>query len=97
MKDPRIVQLAKNLTSYSTSLKPGEKVLIDAFDIPDEMIVELIRSTRELGAIPYVNLNRAKVARELAMKATEDQYRIHCAVELQRMKGMDAYIALRGS
>lgn len=97
MIDPRISKLAKNLTAYSTNLKKGEKVLIDAFDIPDSMIIELIRAVRELGAIPYVNLNQARVTRELALEATEDQYRIHCAVELQRMKGMDAYIALRGS
>ena len=31
------------------------------------------------------------------MEATEDQMRIQGAVELQRMKSMDAYIALRGS
>lgn len=97
MTDPRISQLAKNLTSYSTRLKAGEKVLIDAYDIPDEMLVALIRAADELGAIPYVNLNRARVTRELAKRASEEQYKGHCAVELLRMKGMDAYIALRGS
>ena len=97
MTDPRYSQLARNLTSYSTSLQPGEKALIDAFDVPDEMIIELLRSVRERGAIPYVNLNHARVSREIALEATEDQMRIQGAVELQRMKSMDAYIALRGS
>ncbi|MCH6257306.1 aminopeptidase [Puniceicoccaceae bacterium K14] len=97
MIDPRISKLAKNLTAYSTSLKEGEKVLIDAFDIPDAMIIELLRAARELGAIPYVNLNHARISRELALEATEEQYKTHCAVELQRMKSMDAYIALRGA
>lgn len=97
MLDPRLSQLARNLTSYSTRLKPGEKVLIDAFDVPDEIIVELLRATRERGAIPYVNLNHARVSREIALEATEEQMRTHGAIELQRMKSMDAYIALRGS
>ena len=97
MIDPRYSQLARNLTSYSTSLQPGEKALIDAFDVPDEMIIELLRSVRERGAIPYVNLNHARVSREIALEATEDQMRVQGAVELQRMKSMDAYIALRGS
>ncbi|MEM9160282.1 MAG: aminopeptidase, partial [Verrucomicrobiota bacterium] len=93
MIDPRLTQLANNLVSYSTSLKAGEKVLIDAFDVPDEILVELIRATREKGASPYVNLNHARVTRELALEATDEQYRIHSAIELQRMKKMDAYIA----
>ena len=97
MLDPRFTQLAQNLTGFSTRLKPGEKVLIDAFDVPDAMIIELLRATRERGAIPYVNLNHARVSREMALEATEDQMRTHGAIELQRMKSMDAYIALRGS
>ncbi len=97
MLDPRLSQLAENLTSYSTRLKPGEKVLIDAFDVPDEIIVELLRAARERGAIPYVNLNHARVSRELALDATREQMSAHVAIELQRMKSMDAYIALRGS
>ncbi len=97
MLDPRLTQLARNLTSYSTRLEKGERVLIDAFDVPEQMIIELIRATRERGAVPYVNLNQAKVSRELSLEATEEQFRISCAIELNRMKNMDAYIALRGS
>lgn len=97
MIDPRLSLLAKNLTHYSTDLKEGERVLIDAFDAPDEIIVELIRSTRELGAIPYVNLNHARVNRELSLESTEEALRVQSLIELQRMKNMDAYIAIRGS
>ncbi len=97
MLDPRLTQLAKNLTSYSTQLKEGERVLIDVFDVPEAIVIELIRAVRSLGAIPYVNLNQAKVSRELSLEATEEQFRISCAIELNRMKNMDAYIALRGS
>ncbi len=97
MIDPRLSQLARNLTHYSTALKEGERVLIDAFDVPDEIIIELIRSVRELGAIPYVNLNHARVNRELSLETTEESLRVQSQIELQRMKSMDAYIALRGS
>lgn len=97
MLDSRLSQLARNLTNYSIRLQPGERVLIDAFDVPDDIIVELLRAIREINAIPYVNLNHARVAREIALEATEDQIRLHSVVELQRMKSMDAYIALRGS
>ena len=97
MLDSRYSRLANNLVEYSTALEPGEKALIDAFDVPDEMIVELVRAVRKVGAIPFVNLNHAKITRELMIEASEEQYRIQQACELQRMEKMDAYIALRGS
>jgi len=48
--DPRFTQLADGLTGFSTSLKKGERVLIDAFDVPDAMVVALIRAARKRGA-----------------------------------------------
>jgi len=97
MPDPRYEQLARNLVHHSTRLKPGERVLIDAFDTPEEILIELIRQARAAGAAPYVNLNQARVGRELAREATDEQYRSLGAIELERIKRMDAYIALRGS
>ena len=41
MKDPRLTKLAHVLINYSTKLKEGEKVLIEGFDIPPELIIEL--------------------------------------------------------
>jgi len=95
--DPRFNELAEGLTSFSTALKKGERVLIDAFDVPDAMIIALIRAARARGAHPSVNIHRARVTRELTLGATEEQYAPHAEVELQRMQKMDAYIALRGS
>jgi aminopeptidase len=95
--DPRYTQLAKGLTGFSTSLKKGEKVLIDAFDVPDAMVIALVRAARERGALPFVQLHRARISRELALGAEEAQYASISEVELKRMGQMDAYIALRGS
>lgn len=95
--DPRFIQLADGLTGFSTALKKGERVLIDAFDVPDAMVIALVRSARKQGAFPYVQIHRARVTRELALGAEEGQYAPHAAVELERMQKMDAYIALRGS
>jgi aminopeptidase len=95
--DPRYVQLAEGLTGFSCELKKGERVLIDAFDVPEAMVIALIRATRALGAHPYVNLHKARVSRELMLGAEEAQYVPHAEVEYARMQKMDAYIALRGS
>ncbi|MGC9450914.1 MAG: aminopeptidase [Oceanipulchritudo sp.] len=95
--DSRYHDLARNLLNYSVSLKKGERVLIDAFDVPDEMIVALLRAVRARKGIPHVQLHHARVSRELLMGATAEQVSFQAKHELQRMKGMDAYIALRGS
>jgi len=97
MLDSRYTRLASNLVGYSTALKPGEKALIDAYDIPDEMVVELVRAVREVGGIPFVNLNNARISRELMLEASEDQFKVQSGYALAQMKEMDAYIALRGS
>jgi aminopeptidase len=95
--DPRFTELAEGLTGFSTALKKGERVLIDAFDVPDAMVIALIRATRARGAHPLVQIQRARVTRELTMHAEEAQFAPHAEVELARMQKMDAYIALRGS
>lgn len=95
--DNRIKQLADGLTGFSTALRKGERVLIDAYDVPEAMVIALVRSARARGALPYVQLHRARISREMALGAEEAQYETLCAVELERMRRMDAYIALRGS
>ncbi|HLS27095.1 MAG TPA: aminopeptidase [Opitutales bacterium] len=97
MKNPHYERFAETLTAFSIKLQKGEKVLIDAFDIPEEMIISLVRKVRELGGIPFVNLNNARVTRELLRGGVEEQFALNSQVELQRMKAMDAYIGLRGS
>src|SRR3954454_17568494 len=86
MSDPRYAKLATLLTSYSTKLLEGDKVLIDAFDIPPEMVVELVRAARKIGATPFVQLHQARVAREMALSATEEQIEFTASHELSRMK-----------
>lgn len=97
MHDPRFDKLAKLLTAFSTKLKPGDKVLIDSFDIPPQMTVALIRAVRAAKALPFVQTHQARVNREMALGAVEDQFSFIARHELERMKCMDAYIALRGS
>jgi aminopeptidase len=97
MNDPRFDKLAQLLVEYSTQLKPNETVLIESFDVPDEMTIALIRAARKAGAIPFTQIQRGRVSRELALDASERQLNVAAAHELARMKKMDAYIGLRGS
>ena len=97
MSDPRYDQLAKVLTDFSTKLLPADRVLIDAYDIPEAMTIALIRATRARKAVPFVQLNTGRVSRELAYHATDAQYGVLSEIELSRMQKMQAYIGVRGS
>src|SRR5207247_9747914 len=97
MHDARIDKLAKLLVEYSTRLKRNENVLIEAFDVPDEMTIALIRAVRKAGAIAFVRTQRARIGRELALEASDRQRTLAARHELARMKKMHGYIALRGS
>src|SRR6266852_4023629 len=97
MHDARFDKLVKLLVEYSTRLKRNENVLVEAFDVPDEMTVALIRAVRKADAVPFVQVQSAQINRELALQASDRQLNLSARHELARMKRMDAYIALRGS
>ena len=97
MHDARFDKLAKLLVEYSTRLKRNENVLIEAFDVPDEMTIALIRAARKAGAVPFVQVQRGRIGRELALEASDRQLTLAARHELTRMKKMHSYIALRGS
>ena len=97
MRDPRITQLAHNLIAHSVELQPGERILIDLYDTPSEMGLALVQAVRAAGGLPYVTMHDARITRELQIGATEAQYDVLSATQLDFMQRMQAYIAVRGS
>src|SRR6266542_5716010 len=97
MHDARFDKLAKLLVEYSIRLKRNETVLIEAFDVPAEMSVALIRAVRKAGGMPFTQTYQARVNRALALEASDRQLNLMANHELARMKKMKAYIAVRGS
>jgi aminopeptidase len=96
MHDARIDALARQLVRYSTSLKKGEKVLIDLHDVPDSIGLALIREARAKGALPFLRLHQGRLTREMLKGAEDAQYDTLAKHLLHEMKDMDAYIAIRG-
>jgi aminopeptidase len=97
MHDDRFDKLAKLLVEYSVRLERNETVLIEAFDIPDEMTIALIRAVRKAGGTPFAQTYHTRVNRALALEASDRQLNLMASHELTRMKKMNAYIAVRGS
>jgi len=97
MTDPRLARLAEVLTSHSTRLQKGERVLMEAFDVPDAFVSELIAAAVDRGAIPIVETKHNKVLRQLYRRYGEEAFRLLGEIEKHRMERMDAYIGVRGN
>ena len=97
MKDPRLSQLAKNLINYSVSIKPGENLLIEVFDLGDELASELIKECYKAGANPFISLKSRKLMKDLIMNTSEEHMLAISSFEADRMKKMQAYIGVRGA
>lgn len=96
MFDSRMKKLADTLVGYSTKVQPGERVLIEAFDAPAEMVTLLVDRVTEAGGIPFAQTYSSRVMRSLYMNASEEQTRIYGERDLAFMKQMQAYIGIRG-
>lgn len=93
--DPRIRTLARNLIRYSTQLKAGEKILIDLYGLEVPVARALVEEVYAVGGIPFVSIKQQQVQRALLMGATDEQWTMMARYEAERMKDMDAYIAIR--
>lgn len=97
MPDPRIAKLADVLINHSTRLQAGEKILIEAFDAPDEIVTTLVEKAAAVGGVPFVITRTNAVLRALYRNATAEQMQTYGDYDLSLMQQMDAYIGLRGS
>ena len=97
MHDPRFDKLANVLITHSTKIQPGECVLIEGIEIPQEMVISLIRSVRKAGGIPIVEIRQTRIQREIILSGTDDGIKLIGDYECYRMKQVQAYIGIRGS
>jgi aminopeptidase len=97
MNDPRYTKLAELLIHHSTQLQAGEHILIEAFDMPREMIVELVKVVQAVGGNAHVAIRDAQIMRVLQAGGSDQAFETWSAYDLERMKRMNAYLGLRGS
>lgn len=74
MVDPRVTRLAETLVKYSCAVKAGEKILIEAIDVPHAFTNECVRVAHEAGALPIVWLKSNQVNRALMMAGSREQW-----------------------
>jgi aminopeptidase len=97
MIDARWQRLADVLVHHSVRVQPGERVLIEAFDMPPEFVALLARTIAQAGGVPIVDTKSSLVLRALYQDATESQIRFVATLERERMEQVQGYIGLRGT
>lgn len=98
MQDPRISRLAEVLIDHSCRLKTADRVIIEAFDLPDSSLVcRVVDVAAERGAVPLVFWKNNTVLRSLYRAATAESMQLAGQLEAGAMQQADAYIGIRGS
>lgn len=96
MTDPRQLELAKNLVTYSCDVKKGEKVWIDASGADASFVNALVREVYNAGGQPFVHLGDNAVKRVYLSGVTDEQLRYEAERDAAMMADMAAYIGVRG-
>ena len=97
MNDPRYSKLANILIQHSTKLTHGEHLLLETWDIPEEMIVAVVEAVNEAGGHAHIASHNSRVQRAQLLHSSDDGLSCMADYDTYRMKKMDAYIGLRGS
>ena len=96
MRDIRERKLADLLVTYSIELQAGESCLINAVDVPLEMVEELVAAVYRAGGYPVVNIDSQRLERAMTAGATEESIAVWRECDLYRMQQMDTFIGIRG-
>ena len=97
MTDPRKKKLATIITHHSLQVAKGERVLIEAFDIPAEFTALLIETIADAGGVPLCLTKDNRVLRALYHVASEEQMRLWGEVEAHLMSNVQGYVGIRGT
>jgi len=97
MKDKRIEKLASVLVNFSTSIKKGDMVLIEAIGTPTLPFVKEIHRQTLIKGAKYVEIwfSEPEVTKDFYNLATKQQIDFFPKHKLDFMKKVNAYIAVR--
>jgi len=98
MHDPRLDRLAAVLIDHSCQLQRGDRILIEAFDLPDPVLVcTLVELAVARGGVPVVSWKNNTVLRSLYRTATDESMALAGSIERHAMEQMAAYVGIRGA
>ncbi len=97
MPDPRSQKLAELIVRHSLELATGEAVLIEAFDVTDGLVLDLIDAVAAAGGLPLVAMRSNAVIRAQLRNASRALMERIANVERVQMEQVAAYVGVRGA
>jgi aminopeptidase len=96
LKDPRVERFARLIVAHALKVKPGERVLVDALEDCEELIVAVVEAVSAAGAVPFVMHTSLPVRRAWLRGATEAHFQTWFEQTVRVRRDMDCVLSLRG-
>jgi len=96
LRDPRMANLGRLIVSHALRVKAGDKVLIDALEECDELIVAVLEAVDGVGGHTHLLHQSLPVRRAWLKGATPAHFQTWYDHMLQLRKEMDCVVSLRG-
>ncbi len=94
MRDPRLDRLADVLVRYSTGVKPGDLVALDADPIAMPLLESLMRAVLEAGGNPFWVPRSEALTEVLVAHGKDEQLAFTNPIDLHRIETVDVRIGL---
>lgn len=95
--DPRFSALAQTLVEYSVGVQPGDNVFLDVSEVPEAVVLAVMRAIYAAGGQVFLQTQKSRWGRELLLQGSKPYWDTRAARDLELMKAMQCYIAIRGS
>ena len=96
--DDRNKKLAKVLVGYSCDVQKGEHILVSySGESAKPLAKQIIKEIYARGAYPYTEIRDSSIEREILLGCSEEQLQFMQNYQLNQMKGMQGYIAIRAA
>jgi aminopeptidase len=94
LADPRVERLADVLVSYSTSVEPGQLVLLETTPLAAPLLRELYRRVLDAGGHPYTRLGFDGAAEALLAEGSDEQIEWVNPMRVEDFEQADARISV---
>jgi aminopeptidase len=96
LKDPRVERFARLIVAHALKVKPGERVLVDALEDCEELVIAIVEAVAAAGAVSFVMHQSLPVRRAWLKGATDAQFQAWFEQFVRIRRDMDCVINLRG-
>ena len=95
MVSEKEIKYAYNLINNSLKLQKGERIWIDATDIPEDFVCEILRQVHKVGGFPFLNASTQRINRQVFECYDDNNFvNLKTELDLQKMKNMDCYLSI---